>query len=140
MYVSSNRIDSMVLFNTAFIVSRDSTESFNQVKGKQMRAYFRDNELHRIRVLGNAETIYYVREDDLELIGINKSVSSTMVILLEDRKIEKIYYLTQPESTLFPEKELPKDEQYLKDFKWITFQRPSSMNDIYIWKDKDSEN
>jgi hypothetical protein len=139
MYINDNRIDSMVLFNIAFIISRDSTDSYNQIKGKQMRAYFRENELYRIKVQGNAETIYYVREEDFELIGINKTVSSNMVIMLEDRKVKKIFYLTQPEATLFPEKEINKDDQFLKDFKWITGQRPVDRNGIFIWDPEGSE-
>jgi len=134
MYISDNRIDSMVLFNMAFIISRDSTESYNQIKGKQMRAYFRDNQLYRIKVQGNAETIYYVREEDYDLIGINKSVASNMVIMLEDRKVKKIYYLTQPEAILYPEKDLPEEDQFLRDFKWITGQRPLDKYQIYLWE------
>lgn len=140
MHISENRIDSMILFNMAFIISRDSTESYNQIKGKQMRAYFRDNQLYRIKVLGNAETIYYVRGEDLDLIGINKSVASNMVIMLEDRKVKKIYYLTKPEATLFPEKDLPIEEQFLRDFIWITGQRPADRDAIYTWEEEGSEN
>jgi lipopolysaccharide export system protein LptA len=140
MYISDNRIDSMLLFNMAFIISRDSTESYNQIKGRQMRAYFRNNQLYRIKVLGNAETIYYVREEDFELIGINKSIASNMVIMLENRKVKKIYYLSKPEATLFPENELPKEDQFLRDFKWITGQRPASKDEIYFWEEMGSEN
>jgi lipopolysaccharide export system protein LptA len=135
MYLSHNRIDSMVLFNMAFIISRDSTESFNQIKGKQMRAYFRDNKLYLIRVNGNAETIYFVREEDNQLIGINKSVSSNMAIILEERKIKKILYLSQPEATLYPEKEVTEEDKFLKDFIWIEEQRPVDRQGIFIWKE-----
>jgi hypothetical protein len=124
----------------AFIISRDSTESYNQIKGRQMRAYFRNNQLYRIKVLGNAETIYYVREENFELIGINKSIASNMVIMLENRKVKKIYYLSKPEATLFPENELPKEDQFLRDFKWITGQRPASKDEIFLWEEKGSEN
>lgn len=139
MFISENRIDSLVLFNMAFIVSRDSTESYNQIKGRQMRAYFRNNQLYSIKVLGNAETIYYMREEDYNLIGINKTVSSNMVIMLENRKIKKILCLNQPAGKLYPEKDLPAEERFLRDFKWITGQRPASRDDIYIWEDKGAE-
>jgi len=140
MYISDNRIDSMELFNMAFIISRDSTESYNQIKGKQMKAYFRENQLYRIKVMGNAETIYFVREEDFDLIGINKSVSSSMVIMLDDRKVKKITYLTRPENVLYPENDLPVEEQFLRDFRWITGQRPSDRNGIFIWEETGSEN
>jgi hypothetical protein len=140
MHVSKNRIDSLVLYNLAFIISRDSTETFNQIKGRQMRAYFMKNQLYKIKVQGNAETIYYIRDEDYELIGINKSVSSNMVISLFDRKVRKINYLSKPEATLFPAKELPKEDQFLRDFKWITGQRPANLHEIFIWNDSGSEN
>jgi hypothetical protein len=140
MHVNNNRIDSMTLFNLAFIVSRDSTETYNQIKGRQMRAYFRDNRLYKIMVMGNAETIYYVREEDFELIGINKSVSSNMMIMMDNRKVNRIYYLSKPEAVLYPEQDLPKEEQFLRDFRWITGQRPASRNDIFIWGETNLEN
>lgn len=140
LYISNNRIDSMVLFNMAFIISRDSTDSFNQIKGKQMRAYFRNNQLYLIKVLGNAETIYFVRDENKALIGINKAVASNMAIMLDDRKIKKIRYLTQPEANLFPEKDLSTEDQFLKDFYWIGDQRPADRRGIFIWKTEGSEN
>jgi len=140
MHVSDNQIDSMELFNIAFIISRDSTETFNQIRGRQMKAYFRDNQLYKINVLGNAETIYYIRDEGFELIGINKSVSSNMTIMLDDRKIKNIYYLSMPEATLFPEKEISREDQILRDFKWITGQRPANKHDIYLWNEEGSEN
>lgn len=140
LYVNDNRIDSMVLFNLAFIISRDSTETYNQIKGRQMRAYFKDNQLFKISVLGNAETIYYVRDDRLEMIGVNKSVSSNMVIMLDDSRIKKIYYLSKPEAVLYPEKDISKEEQFLRDFKWITGQRPYRRSDIFNWDSNSKEN
>jgi lipopolysaccharide export system protein LptA len=134
LYISKNRIDSMVLFNMAFIISRDSSDSFNQIKGKQMRAYFRDNKLYMIKVQGNAETIYFVRDEKKAMIGINKSIASNMAIMLDDRKIKKIIYLTQPDAVLYPEKDLVEEDKFLKDFNWIEEQRPADRQGIYIWK------
>jgi lipopolysaccharide export system protein LptA len=134
LYISKNRIDSMVLFNMAFIIARDSTDTFNQIKGKQMRAYFRNNELYLIKVQGNAETIYFVRDEGKEMIGINKTVASNMAIMLDNRKIKQILYLTQPEATLYPEKDVIEEDRFLKDFNWIHQQRPANLQEIFIWK------
>jgi DNA polymerase/3'-5' exonuclease PolX len=90
--------------------------------------------------MGNAETIYYVREEDMELIGINKSIASNMSILLSGRQVKKINYLSKPEAVLYPARDLSVEDQFLKDFKWITGQRPASKNDIFIWEVPESEN
>jgi hypothetical protein len=135
MYISDNRVDSMAMFNMAFIVSRDSTDTFNQIKGKQMKAYFKDNRLNSIRVFGNAETIYYVREEDGAMIGINSSVSSDMVISVTDNQIRQIIYLTMPDAVLFPETEFPEEKKYLKDFRWIEDKRPANKWEIFLKKE-----
>lgn len=140
MFLSDNRIDSMMLFNLSLIVSRDSTESYNQIKGKRMTAYFRDNELFKIKVDGNAETIYFVREETRELIGINRSISSGMVIMIEDNQIRKTLYLDLPDATMYPEDDLPKAERLLRDFKWLEEYRPKTRDDIYLWQPGESEN
>lgn len=131
MFVSDNRIDSMALFNMAFIISRDQSDTFDQIKGKEMRGYFRDNELFRINVIGNAETIYFVREENGAMIGINKLVSSTMGIMIEDRKVSSIIYYDMPEGIMYPEKELPEEERILKGFEWREEDRPKSKQDIF---------
>jgi hypothetical protein len=140
MHLSKNRVDSMVMFNMAFIISRDTAETFNQIKGKQMRAYFFENKLYRVRVFGNAETVYYVREDNGLLIGINSSLSSDMVIHVNDNKIREIIYLTQPDAVLFPEEQFPSEKKFLKDFKWIEDQRPADKSQIFIWLEEEEKN
>jgi hypothetical protein len=136
MYNSGQHIDSLWLNNAAFIISIDKYDltKYNQIKGKNMRGYFKDNELFRINVDGNSETVYFVREENGSLIGINKAVSSDMKILINNRQISDIIYFQQPDATLFPEKEYPKEELRLKDFNWLGKERPKSKNDIFRWE------
>ena len=133
IFVSNNRVDSLILDNSAFIISEDSLKTYNQIKGKQMRGYFRKNELYKINVLGNSETIYFVRDEKGFLIGINKALASDMSILLNNRQIKDILYFTKPDATLYPEKEISPDELKLKGFRWVTEKRPMNRNDIFNW-------
>ena len=90
--VVNNQVDSLIMYNTSFIVSRDSTDTYNQIRGKDMVGYFYENELVRIRVDGNAQTIYFIREDDGYLMGINLAESSSMIIRFEDNDVKSINY------------------------------------------------
>lgn len=78
--VKNNAIDSVLMTPNAFIIQQDSIKGFNQIKGKLIVAYFENDELDRIFNDGNAETIYWLREDDGSLIGINSSQSVSMII------------------------------------------------------------
>ncbi|MCK7534955.1 MAG: hypothetical protein MZV63_30155 [Marinilabiliales bacterium] len=50
----------MELFNNAFVVSEVDTARYDQISGKNLSGYFLENKLHRIKVTGNGEAIYYV--------------------------------------------------------------------------------
>lgn len=126
-----NQLDSLVLHNNAFIVSADSIKGFNQIKGKFMVGWFLDNELDRIFVDGSAQTVYWVREADGTLIGINFAKSSTMRIELEKKAIKRILYFTTPTEVMYPESELPEGEEKLKGFQWLEELRPLRKDDIF---------
>jgi lipopolysaccharide export system protein LptA len=128
-----SRIESIHLFDAAFIVSKEDTISFNQIKGRRIVGYFRENELRRIDVFGNGEALYYVRDEDEHLIGINKSLSSDMRIYLEDNMVSRIVLFTNADANLFPPEEIPMEQRFLQHFKWITDRRPQKKDDIFVW-------
>lgn len=132
LYTKNKQVSKLMMFNTAFIISRDTLENFNQVKGKLMTAFFKDNKITRINVDGSAESLYYVRQDDRLLIGVNKAVSSNLVIYMDDQqKVKKITWIQKPTNVLYPEKELPKEEKRLRDFKWVETGRPLKRADVF---------
>jgi len=131
---SGGNIDSLIMFNTAFIISRDTLDSFNQIKGKNMTGYFLDNELHKINVDGNAQIVYWIREEDGHLVGINFSESSTMTIKLKDNDINTINLKTSPNEKMYPREEVSKEQERLKDFLWREDLRPENKFDIFTPK------
>lgn len=126
-------IKQMFLYSAAFLVSKDTT-GYNQIKGRNMIGYFKDNDLVSIAVRGNAETVYWVREDDGTLTGINKAFSSNMSIGVKERKIKKITYLEKPNAVLYPEDQITKEELLLENFHWFGDQRPVDRYDIFNWE------
>jgi hypothetical protein len=120
------------MYNTAFIVSRDSTQTFNQIRGKDMIGYFKNNELSTIKVDGNAQTVYYIREEDGYLIGVNLSESSTMLIRLEDNDVKSLNYQTEAEEVMYPEIDFPAEMKRLKGFNWQELLRPKTKEDIFV--------
>jgi hypothetical protein len=121
----------MVMYRSAFIISEDDTSKFNQIKGKDMIAYFAKNELYKIKVLGNSETVYFAREEDRTLIGINKLFASDMLIFVEDNDIKTITYIDKPEGSLYPENEISPYDLVLKGFNWMGDERPKTKEEIY---------
>ena len=129
--ISGNKVDSMMMYNSAFMIAKDSLDAFNQIKGKNMTGYFRNNELKNIRVDGNAQTVYFIREDDGYLIGVNLSEASSMLIRLKNSEISAIVYLTQAQETMYPQEEITPEQKKLKGFIWLENLRPKNKLDIF---------
>lgn len=133
IYTTKNKIDKINFFNNAFIISKDTTDSYNQIKGRFIEGFFdTTGQIEYLTVNGNAETIYYVRDDDKNLTGINVAKGSRMKINVLNNKISQIHYYEQPEGVLYPEKDLPNSDRILKGFYWHGEKRPNNKNDIFI--------
>ena len=122
--VKERSIDSLLMRPNAFIIQQDSIKGFNQVKGKEITAYFKGDEIDHLFNEGNAETIYWLRDDDTSLIGINFSQSATMDIIMRDKQISKIKSYNSIKETLYPEEQLKDNMEYLKGFFWKEDEKP----------------
>ncbi len=134
--ISGNKVDSLMLYSTAFIVSKDTIDTYNQIRGKNMVAYFTRNELSKINVVGNSQTIYFVREEDGNLIGVDIAASSEMTIRMKNNDIQTISYKRQVDEDMFPEKDLTEKETRLKGFSWQNLIRPANKYEIFLPKEE----
>ena len=116
----------------AFIISEDSIEGYNQIKGTDITSRFKNGSIHRVNVDGaKAETIYWIRDDDGSLIGIDVSNSETMVIEMENQSISIIKGFKAINETMYPEDDLKESSRYLQGFKWHDEARPRDKDDIF---------
>ena len=128
----TEKLDSLKVMNNAFIVSKDTIGTgYNQVKGQNLYGKFVDSKLHEVDIIKNTEVIYYLRNDDQELIGINKSVSSKINMILDKNTIETITNFNQIDGDIYPEKELPENARKLRGFIWRGDERIKSKEDIF---------
>jgi lipopolysaccharide export system protein LptA len=119
------KIDQMRLYANSFIVGQDTLLNFNQVKGRNMVAYFQNSKLRKVDVLGNAESLYYALENDTATTGLNKAVSATMALRFAENKLQTITFQTNPDASFIPPHELKEDDKKLKGFQWLVTQKPT---------------
>lgn len=133
VYIKNEKIDFFKLINTAFIVSEKDSLNFDQIRGKEMFGYIRNNQLSRVDVFGNGQTIYYtIDEKENEIVGVNFAESSDLIIYMRNGQLSRINLKKQPTGTLYPLGELK--ETKLKDFQWLENLRPKSKDDIFFWE------
>jgi len=128
----TQKLDSLKVLNNAFIASKDTLGTgYNQVKGLNLYGKFKDNKLYEVDIVKNAEVIYFVRNDQKELIGINKNVSSKINMELNENDIETITFFTTVSGEIYPEKELPENARKLRGFSWRGDERIKTKEDIF---------
>jgi hypothetical protein len=135
LHMANKKPNTADLYGNCFIISMADSNKFNQIKGRNMIGFFKDNELYKVAVFGNGQTIYFAPEKN-EIIGMNKAESSDLIIFIEKRKIKKIEFLTKPSAILYPIIKAPAEEQKFRDFKWYTKSRPDNKDEIFFWQDE----
>ncbi|MGB0769863.1 MAG: OstA-like protein [Flavobacteriaceae bacterium] len=125
-------LDSLKVFNSAFVISKDSLgDGFNQISGKVLYGLFENNELNTIDVIKNAETIYYLRNSENELVGIDKSKSGSIKIFISENQIDELRKINQIGGKTYPEEDFPEKERKLKGFIWRNEERPRTVDDLF---------
>jgi len=132
MQMKNEEIDKIYLNNNAYIINSPDEIYFNQIKGKNMTAYFKDDELRKMRVVDDAESIYYIIDDDDAYSGVNKCVCSSMLINFGDNEISDIFFYTNPTSNLYPMRKADHNALKLPGFRWDSDRRPKSRFDLNI--------
>ena len=56
---------------------------YNQVTGKEMKAFFQDGDMRRVDVNGNVLIVFYPEEKDSTMIGMNYAEGSFLRIYLK---------------------------------------------------------
>ena len=131
----TEKLDSLKVLNNSFIISKDSISknNFNQIKGRNMFGKFKTNKLRFLLVKGNAESVYFNRNEQTnKLETITKEISSNIEFTLTKGQIETIKYLKTSDGYTYPPSQLPDDVRKLKGFVWRENEQPKRMEDIFI--------
>ena len=116
--IEENKLDSLIVTNNGCIIEKDTIglNNYNQIKGIRIFGKFFNGKIKNLMVDQNAEIIYYMYNDVNELIGIDKAVSSSIMMVMSENGIDKIRFITDPEGMLYPESFLEENEKFLEGF------------------------
>ena len=126
IYTENSKLQKAEFVGRPVMSSEIDTMTYNQVTGKLITAYFRDNKIYRNDVDGNVQTIYYMQEDDSpEPVGLVSIQSGAATYYIDNNTVEGITYRNQPVFSIFPMDKIPETQAlFLEDFKWEGHRRP----------------
>lgn len=140
IYLNDSTIDWAHIQEQALVVEQLDSIHFNQISGREIKAYFKDGEIDHTDVIGNVLVVYYYQEEDgKELVGLNTTEASNLTAYMVDRQMEKLLITKKSNGVFYPILQIPPDKMKLPTFGWFNKLRPLSPYDILIWRGKNSE-
>ena len=128
----TEKIDTLKVFDNSFIIQKDSISGYNQIKGQYLLGFFDDdNELEKVDIENNAESVIYIREETGKLQGIDKSKSASISITFVEKAIDEVIKYKNPGGDIWPESQWLEQPQELQDFNWRGDERLLSKEDIF---------
>ena len=140
IYLNDSTIEWAHIQEQALVVEQLDSIHFNQISGREIKAYFKNGEIDYTDVIGNVLVVYYYQEEEgKELVGMNTTEASHLTAYMVDRQIEKLLITKKSNGVFYPILQLPPDKMKLPTFGWFNKLRPLSPYDILIWRGKNSE-
>jgi lipopolysaccharide export system protein LptA len=135
-YNKNGQIDYAEFSPPAMVIMREDSAHFSQLKGKSMKAFFNNNQMDKIHVLGNGQSIYYIREKPEQPISaVEVSECANIIIKMMQidgkSKINRVTYLMKPASNTYPLDKIPEDSKQLKGFALHDDIRPKSKDELF---------
>lgn len=131
VFTKNQQTERLELYTAAFIVSQVDSIRYNQIKGRSLTGYFINNELNKIVIKGNAESLYYLLDGET-IAGKDQSKSATIEATVEKGKIQEITISGTPEGFLDPPDGIITMQIRLPGFQWLDKLRPKQKSDIFI--------
>lgn len=137
VYMNDSTIDWAHIINQALAVERKDSIHYNQVTGKEMKAFFTNGDMRQVDVNGNVVVLFYpVEEKDSSLIGLDNTEGGFLRMLLKERRMDRGSFIGKANGTMYPMDQIPPDKYRLPSFAWFDYIRPRDKNDIFEWRGK----
>ncbi|PWT77927.1 MAG: hypothetical protein C5B59_02885 [Bacteroidetes bacterium] len=132
LYTKNKKPDQIYVFENSMVIGKSGENMYNQVKGRTLHGYFKDGEIDYMRAKGNAESVYYVKDDSLALVGVNRVTKADVIdMIFANKELNKVVLRNDAEGTMYPIRKANIDDMKLRSFKWLDARRPKSKFELF---------
>jgi len=128
IFTRNQQIERALFIGDPIMISEVDTAHYNQIKGKVMESFFRNNEIYRTDVNGNGQTYYYMMDDANpdDIIGFLVAECADITFMINERRIETITWRGSPVYSIYPMNKIPPEQsERLPGFQWLPERRPT---------------
>ena len=132
MFTENKKAKRMYVFENGIVINKANEQMYNQMGGRTINGYFKDGTMDYIRVKGSpAESIFYPQDNDSAFIGMNRSKGDVIDVYFVNKEVNKVKFINDVDGTLYPIRQRPEDQKYLKNFKWWESRRPKNKFELF---------
>ena len=104
---------------------------YNQVKSNRLDGYFIDGNIDSVRATGEAQSIYFIQDDDSAYTAINESKSDVMDVYFKNKELTKVVSRSAVSGTIWPIRQKNPSEMRLPSFRWLDNRRPKTKAEMF---------
>ncbi|MBR3878368.1 MAG: hypothetical protein IKJ23_09330 [Bacteroidaceae bacterium] len=138
IYMDSTSIDWVNVINQTLYAEEMDSVNYNQIKGQEMKFFFKEGKLSEMQVIGSVEIVFYPLDEDSTYVGMNTTMAGSAVAYLKEGQVDKVIVPKQSKGVFYPMSQRPADKRFLDNFVWFDYVRPTSKEDIFNWRGKNA--
>lgn len=134
LFTKNKKADRLYVFENGMVISRSDNKAehlYNQIRGNTLNGYFRDGAIDFMKAKGNAESIYYIKDEDSAYIGVNRSTADVIDMFFKDKELNRVVYRNEVQGSTIPFRQINFEEMRLRNFKWLDDRRPKSKFELF---------
>ena len=131
LYTKNKKAERLYVFENGLVINETGEGMYNQVKGNRLFGYFKEGVIDYMRAKGNAESVYYVKDEEEYLVGINKATGDIIDMRFKDKELNRVVFISDVKGTMYPISQIPEEEKTLRNFEWHGKIRPKTKYELF---------
>jgi hypothetical protein len=132
LYTKNKKPERLYVFENSLVVGKTFTNMYNQIKGNTLNGYFKDGQIDFMRSKGSAEAVYYIKDDSMAFVGVNRVNKADVIdLIFRDKQLNKVVLRNDADGVMIPIKKANFDELKLRNFKWLEDRRPKTKYELF---------
>lgn len=131
LYTKNKQADRLFVYENGLLVNKAGEGIFNQIRGNRLNGYFVEGAIDYMRAKGNAESIYYIKDEDSSLVGVNKASGDIIDLRFKNKELHRVVFISEVKGVMYPFRQFPENEQKLRNFQWLDIKRPKTKFELF---------
>lgn len=131
LYTRNKKADRLYVYENGLLVNKAGEGLFNQIKGNRLNGFFKEGVIDYMRAKGNAESVYYIKDEDSSFVGVNKASGDIIDLRFKDKELNRVVFVNEVKGIMYPMRQFPESEKTLRNFQWHDQLRPKNKFELF---------